>query len=448
MIGGNMKRKFVWMAAAAGLCAALVACGGGGGSSSTSTTNNGGTNTAGTNTPATTTTTTSTLAPPFADATAVPVSSNAPNAVPILVSAAFGSSSIRNFPMVSVTVCAPNSNATGNSCSTIPNVLLDTGSFGLRLFASAVPTTTLNTLTNLGIGGATTAECAGFGSGDTWGTVRAADVKMSGEIAKNVSIQVIADNANLSAPMPSDCTTGKSIATVSTLGANGILGIGNALNDCGLGCAAQALTGTYYSCTGTTCTSVAVPTAQQVANPVALFPTDNNGVIVEMAQVADTGASTGTGTLVFGIDTQSNNALAGTSATILPTNGVGNVTAVFNGRTFTNGAFMDTGSNGLFFADSSLPITTNGFFIPASATGLTATLVGANSATALVQFNVGNANTLFASGNFAFNNLAATGVGSVDLGIPFYYGRHVYHGIVGKPSTGGGTGPYVAYTSS
>lgn len=447
MIGGNMKRKFVWMAAAAGLCAALVACGGGGGSSSTSTTNNGGTNTAGTNTPATTTTTTSTLAPPFADATAVPVSSNATNAVPILVSAAFGSNSIRNFPMVSVTVCTANTNAATN-CSTIPNVLLDTGSFGLRLFASAFPSAgAVTALGGVNVGGGTAAECAGFGSGDTWGTVRAADVKMSGEIAQNVSIQVIADNANLSATMPTACTTGKSIATVSQLGANGILGIGNALNDCGSACATQALTGAYYSCTGMTCTSVAVPTAQQVANPVALFPTDNNGVIVEMAQVADTGASTGTGTLVFGIDTQSNNALAGMSATILPTNNFGNVTAVFNGRTFANGAFMDTGSNGLFFTDSSLPTTTNGFFTPASATGLTATLVAANSATALVQFNVGNANTLFSSGNFAFNNLAATGAG-FDLGIPFYYGRHVYHGIVGKSSTGGGTGPYVAYTSS
>ncbi|MGH8780464.1 DUF3443 domain-containing protein [Paraburkholderia sp.] len=445
-----MKRKFVWMAAVAGVCAVLVACGGGGGSSSTSSTNNGSTQTggttAGTNTPTTTTTTTAST---FADASAVPVSSNATNAMPILVSAPFGSSSsIRNFPMVSVVICTANTNAAGN-CVTIPNVLVDTGSYGLRVFASTLTATQLSAFTNVGVGGGTTAECAGFGSGDTWGTVRAADVKLSGEIATNVSIQVIGDSANLSATMPTtDCTTGKSITTVSQLGANGILGIGSAVNDCGANCASQAVPGTYYSCTGTTCTAIAVPVVQQVSNPVASFPTDNNGVIVEMAQVADTGASTGTGTLVFGIDTQSNNALAGTSATILPTDDVGNLTAVFNGRTYTNGAFMDSGSNGLFFGDASLPTNSSGFFIPASATGLTATLTAADSTTATVQFNVGNATTLFNSGNFAFNNLAASIPGNFDLGIPFYYGRHVYHGIVGRPAAGSVTGPYVAYTSS
>lgn len=426
MIGENMTHTFVWATVVAGVCAGLVACGGGGDSSASGAPTGGITTNA--------------------NATAVPVSSNAANAVPILVSA--GGNSIRNFPMVSVTLCKANTNATSN-CSTIPNVLLDTGSYGLRVFASSVPTVTLNALANISVSDGTTAECANFGSGDTWGTVRAADLRMSGEIAKNVSIQVIGDNANLSVNMPAACTTGPNIAAVSQIGANGILGVGVALNDCGAACANQALPGTYYSCRDATCTPVAVPVAQQITNPVALFPIDNNGVIVEMAQVPDTGALTSIGTLVFGIDTQSNNALANTSATVLPTGGAGNLTAMFNGRMYRNRAFMDSGSNGLFFEDATLPVNSNGFFDPLSPIGRTMTLVAANSATTTAQFNVANATALFSSGNFAFNNLAAPLFsGYVDLGIPFYYGRHIYHGIAGKTSVGGGTGPYVAYTSS
>ena len=68
----------------------------------------------------------------------------------------------------------------------------------------------------------------------------------------------------------------------------------------------------YFACPGgTSCARTAVPLAQQVANPVAKFAVDNNGVIVQMPPMPDTGAPSATGTLVFGIGTQSNNALGG-----------------------------------------------------------------------------------------------------------------------------------------
>jgi Protein of unknown function (DUF3443) len=69
-------------------------------------------------------------------------------------------------------------------------------------------------------------------------------------------------------------------------------------------------------------------------------------------------------------------------------------------------------------------------------------------ATATIDFNVANANTLFASGNYAFNDMASYMTGIFDMGIPFFYGRHVYFGITGTTSSGGGVGPYVAITSS
>lgn len=124
-------RALKWILAVSGMCVALAGCGGGGGSSNTSTSS-----ASGTSTPAAVSTA-------FADPTATPVSSGSANTVPIVVSSF---SSVRNFPMVSVKVCAPSTNAALN-CSVIDNVLVDTESFGLRLFASAIPTSTLNLLT-------------------------------------------------------------------------------------------------------------------------------------------------------------------------------------------------------------------------------------------------------------------------------------------------------------
>ena len=413
-----MMRKIVWLAAVAGLCAGLAACGGGGGSnnSSSSGNTNTGSGTSGSGT------------------------SSAANTAQVTVSPAGGN--VRNYPMVSVTICAANSNASSN-CSTVNNVLLDTGSYGLRLFASAIPSTTpLSSLPNVNGTSQPMAECTGFGSGDTWGTVLAADIKISGEIATNLPIQVIQD-PTLAASMPRGCTTGTNINTPSVLGANGILGVGAAQSDVGAG--------TYFACSGTSCTQVTPTNTQIIMNPVVLFPNDNNGLIVEFAQVPDAGAATATGTLVFGIDTQSNNALAGTGATILPTDGNGNMAVAFNGTSSPagpSGAFFDSGSNGIFFNSSLQQNSAGTFYSPPSTVAMSAVLTAANSTSATVQFNVANSDSLFNTGNYAFNNLAGTASSGLDLGMPFFYGRNIYQGIAGTTSTGGGTGPYVAYVSN
>ncbi|BCZ80834.1 DUF3443 domain-containing protein [Paraburkholderia terrae] len=429
-------RALKWILAVSGMCVALAGCGGGGGSSNTSTSS-----ASGTSTPA------AAVSTAFADPTATPVSSGSANTVPIVVSSF---SNVRNFPMVSVKVCQPNSGGTGVTCSTIDNVLVDTESFGLRLFASAIPTSTLNLLTQQTQSGQTVAECASFGSGNTWGTVRAADVSLSSEVAVNVPIQVIAD-PSLVATIPTGvngCLAGTNMTTPTALGANGILGIGTSPNDCGLNCENNLVAGAYYVCSSSNCTPAKVTVANQVTNPVTKFTTDNNGVIVEMAQVPDTGAATATGTLVFGIDTQSNNALSGTSATILPTTLAGDMDAVFEGRTYSKTAFFDSGSSGLYFQSTVLSKASNGFYTPAAPTGMTAVFTAANSATATVKFNVSNGVTLINSGNYAFNNLGVALFNSIDIGMPFFYGRHMYYGISGQPASSAGAGPYVAYVSS
>ncbi|MFM0082246.1 DUF3443 domain-containing protein [Paraburkholderia sediminicola] len=423
-------RGWVQAVVAVALVSVVAACGGGGGGDSSSSGNSSSTTLNGGSLPA--------------SPTQQPIAATAANTVPITVGR--GVNGVINIPTVSVTVCAPGSTT---NCQTINNIQVDTGSFGLRLVSSVLNSSLLNgglpisTLAS----GAQLAECATFADGYTWGTVRTATVQIGGETtATGIPIQIIGDSAAGAAP--SGCGSGPAENTATDLGANGILGIGTAPTDCGATCSTPSTAATYsnYFTCGTSCARATVPLKQQVANPVANFTTDNNGVIVQMPPVSNTGASSATGTLVFGIGTQSNNALAATQT--FTTDAFGNMNnSVFNGTTVT--AFFDSGSNAYFFGDSSLAQCGSnfaGFYCPSSAQTRSITLGGASSTRASVSIGILSASTLFSnSSNYAFNDLAGQigGSSSFDLGLPFFYGRHVYYGI--DQTLSGGQTPYVGF---
>ncbi len=358
---------------------------------------------------------------------------------------------------ISVTVCEPGT----TTCQTIPDVLVDTGSVGLRIVSSlltvALPQQTASD-------GNPVAECLQFLGSYTWGPVQAADVELAGEKASSVPIQVLSDT---DFAVPGSCSSPSGAAgsadTVTALGANGILGVGLFAQDCGIAAdpICSASFNVYYECPSSGCVAVDQSLAQQVANPVALFATDNNGVIVEMPAVSGS-AATVSGSLVFGIGTQSNNALG--SATVYTVDyTTGNFSTTFSGTAYTDESFLDTGSNGYFFADSSIPVCSSqgiapDFYCPGSTLNLTATNSGAASAgetatgSGTVNFSVANAETLFSSSNdFAFSDLGGTIItnGSglppyFDWGLPFFFGRNVYVAIQGTTAAGGTT-PYWAY---
>jgi len=236
---------------------------------------------------------------------------------------------------------------------------------------------------------------------------------------------------------------------VATFGANGILGVGPFVQDCGDNCVNGTSYHFYFSCPsgGGACSDTQVTLAQQVANPVASFTTDNNGVIVELPSIPDAGALTATGALVFGIGTQSNNALG--SATVLTTDGAGDVTVNFNSSTYTT-SYIDSGSNLNYFDDNTLTTCNLGgesYFCPSSEQSLSATIVGQSNVSSNVTFNVANAQTqLSNTTNSAFDNIAAPGSDATtfDFGLPFFYGHNVFTAIAGA-NTSGGMGPYFAY---
>ena len=346
-----------------------------------------------------------------------------------------------NGVFTTVTVCVPST----STCQDISGVLVDTGSYGLRILSSAGGGALTLSLPRQTSGSTPVGECAAFVTGFTWGTVNLADIKMAGEQASNVPMQVIDPTF---ASVPADCKSDGIPAddTLQTLGANGILGVGPYAQDCGSACTQSGTSnpGLYYACNGNSCQVIAESLSQQVQNPVALFPADNNGVIIELPAVSGSLVSL-SGSMVFGIGTQSNNSVG--SVAVFPLNSSGEFSTTFKGQTYPS--FVDSGSNALFFLDASttgLSICSDnsGFYCPPSSTNFSATTF--SSATkAIISFTVANADSLFSNRtDFVFSTLGGPNSGTFDWGLPFFFGRNVYTAIEAR-STPVGSGPFWAY---
>jgi hypothetical protein len=345
-----------------------------------------------------------------------------------------------NGAFASVTICVPGQ-TTG--CQTIDGVLVDTGSTGLRVLSSAL---TLSLPQQTGSNGAPIVECAQFLDGFTWGPIQTADIKLAGEQASRVPIQVI--DERMFPNIPTSCSSaGTAEDTLDKLGANGVLGIGLFKQDCGLACAfvGSSNPGFYYACPGSGCQPAAVSLVNQLQNPVALFATDNNGVVIQLPAIAAGGAASATGSLIYGIGTQSNNGLG--SAKVLTVDQVGNITTVFGSQSYSS-SFIDSGSNGIYFLDAAstgLPVCADSadFYCPPTLQSLSATNRGVNGVVAAAPFNVGNADALNPRFS-AFSEIAGPSPGGFDFGLGFFFGRTVFTAIEGQ-STSGGVGPYFAY---
>ncbi len=349
-----------------------------------------------------------------------------------------------NVLYTTVKVCLPGT----SNCQTIDNIQVDTGSYGLRILAPVLTLTfPVLTLAN----GSALVECTSFVDGYSWGPVTLADVSISGESASSVPVQIIGDSRYPT--VPANCSdTGPAEDTVAAFGANGIIGVGPFPSDCGDYCAQNVTEPTieYYACsTESNCTGTTVPVASQVPNPVTLFATDNNGVIITLPSAANAGTTTLTGSLIFGIDTQSNNASGTETVVPIATSGsnYGFITSVFNGTSMPM-SFIDSGSNGYYFPDSSLTTCTNSgftdFYCPSSTTSLTGEMQLA-SGTSTVDFVVASAEQI-SDADFVYPGLAGTNpmTDSFDWGLPFFFGRRVAVAIYGA-TTSAGTGPYIAY---
>lgn len=419
------------------VCAgALTACGGGGSSTATP-----GTSVTTTATSTTTTTITSTN-----------------NVQPIIVDSgpAGLSTPAINEAFTSVTICAPNN---PSLCQAIDHVLVDTGSSGLRIGSWALNSTMASALSAQSTAGNNTlVECTMFVDGYAWGPVRSVNFQIAGETVQGLPMQVIGD-PNFSS-VPAACSsTGPAENSLNGFGSNGVIGVGLFQQDCGSGCLTANPTqnlGYYYTCSSSSCTETTAGLTQQLPNPVSLFANDNNGVIVALPSIAG-GAPSASGTLTFGVGTQSNNALGG--ATVIPMDpAYGQFTTIFDGTPMTE-SYIDSGSNGLFFPNlGNIAVCPNfdvfaGWFCPPSQINLSATME-TKGAGVTVNFSIGNINSAYAA-NPAYAVYVPLGAPLIPAqnfdrsytfawGLPFFFGRNVMV-VTENKAVGGNTGPFVAF---
>lgn len=419
----HASENFCWIAVACICAAALAACGGG------SSPSGGGAN-------------------PSGGTTSNSVSVTVDNGPAALISAGEYAA---NALYVTVTICTPGS---AMACQAIDHVQVDTGSYGLSIFASELGANV--TPTPLSVSNGTLRECQQYADGYSWGSMVGVDVTIGQRTLPSLPMNLISDPAAGAAPGSCSTGAGTAIDTVAALGANGVIGIGYFLQDCGQFCVDNTFAGQYYACPPSGCVPTAVPVNQQLQNPIGALSADNNGAVIALPTAIADGQATLSGTLYFGIGTESNNAV-GTAQFLTvesgssPTQPPATLVTMFNGSTL-NGSVIDSGSNAYFFDDPALTVCTDltGFYC--SAASLSATLQGVNGVTATVNFNVGDADTILSTATplAVFPTLAGqnsslnNSIPGFDWGLPFFYGRSVY--VLFEDGTAGSTtGPAIGF---
>jgi hypothetical protein len=409
-----MKKLF----AAFALALMLAACGGGGGGSSASS---GSTGQSGSGTPTTSASTTL-------------------NVVNVTVEKAYN---YINVPYVSLTICAPGT----QNCATIDHVIVDTGSVGLRLLRSAIPASLGLTNATDPVQGNTLAECSEFGAGHSWGPISTVDMKIAGETASSLPIQIVDSTF---ATMPTDCASYGPDMTANgaqSFGGNGLIGVDVLRRDCLESC--QTLTSTlYYDCAGANCSPVAMPVANQLPNPISRFASDNNGMTLSFPAVAQGGSASVTGTMTFGINTENNNAPP--TVQQLATTASATTIATYNGQAMQ--AIIDSGSGAYYFPNAGITECPTSFsntpwLCPSQNSLQTATLQGELGGSFGIDFDIYNAvSELGGNSNSAHAgvgvNMNLFGMSLLDLGLPYFFGKTITFGIQGNDNFTEGSWPF------
>jgi hypothetical protein len=224
-----------------------------------------------------------------------------------------------------------------------------------------------------------------------------------------------------------------------------LLGVSSTKQDCGAYCAGTA--SPYYYANGV---EVVVAASQQLTDPVTMFGSDNNGVLLSLPSISSNGATSATGTLTFGIDTQSDNTLSALGLTQYQTSG-NSLSAMFGSS--STSAIFDSGSPMYYFSDAAIPKCSNTtYYCPGSDVALSLNVSGENGTQSTQNFSIRSAATLLTQtpSNYAFSNIgedssANASLNSVfDMGLTFFFGRSVGFVFDSMP-TYEGQGPAIVF---
>ena len=161
--------------------------------------------------------------------------------------------------------------------------------------------------------------------------------------------------------------------------------------------------------------------------------------------------------LVFGIGTQANNQIPPSATKLFvdpdPTHASYLSITTTQGATSYTESYIDSGTNGLFFADPTLSQACQSqsgasavWYCPATFLHRTATLTDVHGTTASVAYALASADLLFTTSSLALDDLSGTmpaGSPGFAWGLPFFYGRPVITSIWGQALSP--SGPWNAF---
>lgn len=275
--------------------------------------------------------------------------------IPISIGSGMNGDGI-NTMYISVTLCK---DSTGVRCETIDNIILDTGSFGLKINRSALTESFITTLSKVKLNDDQMIyACNTFGSGYVFASEYYASLNLANSYTNNVVVQIIENSPT--AEIPDSCLAKGPFDDFSNFGANGIIGVNPALtlaNDSIL-MYKKNIKGIYESLTFAE--ESQIPILNQ--NPLTSFKNNNNGFVISIPQVIQNTNTNVIGEMVLGINTAQNNQL--TNQTNIVKASESNLSTVCNSACFysqinnpesTIPAVFDSGTNGWVFISNTIP---------------------------------------------------------------------------------------------